>query len=53
MSRGGGRQYDPAAALRGRRLPVESAQPGTTLGLIPMEASAAPRFLFRGRRSFV
>jgi hypothetical protein len=31
------RQYDAAAAARSRYLPVESAMPGTTLELIPME----------------
>ena len=37
MSRMSSRQYDPMAGLRGRFLPVESAMPGTTLDLIPME----------------
>lgn len=31
------RQFDPLALSRGRFLPVESAMPGTTLELIPME----------------
>ena len=38
----GSRQFDPLALSRGRYLPVESAMPGTTLEVIPMEAS---RFL--------
>lgn len=33
------RQFDPLALSRGRYLPVESAMPGTTLEVIPMEAS--------------
>ena len=31
------RQYDPGALQRGKFLPVESAMPGTTLQMIPME----------------
>lgn len=31
------RQFDPLALSRGRYLPVESAMPGTTLEVIPME----------------
>lgn len=38
MASMGSRQYDPLALSRGRFLPVESAMPGTTLELIPMEA---------------
>ena len=30
--------FDPAAAANSRRLPVESAMPGTTLQLIPLSA---------------
>ncbi|EFN51397.1 hypothetical protein CHLNCDRAFT_141029 [Chlorella variabilis] len=37
MCRMGSRQFDPQALSRGRYLPVESAMPGTTLELIPME----------------
>ena len=32
------RQFDPAAAARVKRLPVQSAMPGTTLQLIPLKA---------------
>lgn len=35
------RQFDPLALSRGRFLPVESAMPGTTLELIPMEVRPA------------
>ena len=31
-------QYDPMAASSHKRLPVESAMPGTTLKLIPLKA---------------
>jgi type III secretory pathway component EscT len=37
MSSHGSRQFDAMAKSRGRYLPVESAMPGTTLELIPME----------------
>ena len=30
--------FDPAALSKGRHLPVESAMPGTTLQIIPLEA---------------
>ena len=30
--------FDAAAALQSRRLPVESAMPGTTLGLIQLKS---------------
>lgn len=32
------RQFDPAAAANVKRLPVQSAMPGTTLQLIPLKA---------------
>ena len=32
------RQFDPAAAAKVRRLPVQSAMPGTTLKFIPLKA---------------
>eukprot|EP00469_Lotharella_globosa_P013348 CAMPEP_0167777460 /NCGR_PEP_ID=MMETSP0111_2-20121227/3716_1 /TAXON_ID=91324 /ORGANISM="Lotharella globosa, Strain CCCM811" /LENGTH=314 /DNA_ID=CAMNT_0007667667 /DNA_START=188 /DNA_END=1132 /DNA_ORIENTATION=+ len=32
------RAFDPAAHMQGRFLPVESAVPGTTLGIIPLQA---------------
>eukprot|EP00887_Chlorella_sp_A99_P005985 scaffold27.g5985.t1 len=35
------RQFDPRAAQRGKYLPVESAMPGTTLQLIPMDVFAS------------
>jgi hypothetical protein len=38
MSDLGSQQFDAAAASVKRRLPVESAMPGTTLGLIPLRA---------------
>ena len=41
MSKMGSRQFDPMALTRGRFLPVESAMPGTTLELIPMEVRCA------------
>ena len=39
MSKMSSRQFDPMALTRGRFLPVESAMPGTTLELIPMEVN--------------
>lgn len=41
MSSMSSRQFDPLALSRGRFLPVESSMPGTTLEVIPMEASLA------------
>jgi nitric-oxide synthase len=38
MSRGDGGNFDAAALAHGSRLPVESAMPGTTLGLIALKA---------------
>ena len=46
----GSRQYDPAAAQRGRYLPVESAMPGTTLGLIAMEVGGRGKKGSSGRQ---
>lgn len=40
MSNFTSRQFDPQAVSRVKYLPVESAMPGTTLQLIPMEVSA-------------
>ena len=40
------KHYDAAATLASRRLPVESAMPGTTLGVIPMDTFAAGGTLF-------
>lgn len=40
------RQYDPQAPSRVKYLPVESAMPGTTLQLIPMEVFAAGGMLY-------
>jgi nitric-oxide synthase, plant len=37
----GSPHFDPAAAAVGRRLPMEAALPGTTLGRIPLRAFAA------------
>ena len=38
--------FDPAAAANARRLPVESAMPGTTLQLIPLSAFSGNGFLY-------
>lgn len=38
MSSFGSTQFDAAAVSTGRHLPVESAMPGTTLQIIPLEA---------------
>ena len=38
MSSFGSSQFDAAAVSTGRHLPVESAMPGTTLQIIPLEA---------------
>ena len=38
--------YDPAACSNGKYLPVESAMPGTTLGLIPLQAFEAGGTLY-------
>ncbi|KAL4452720.1 hypothetical protein ABPG75_008382 [Micractinium tetrahymenae] len=46
MSKMGSRQFDPLALSRGRFLPVESAMPGTTLELIPMEVFASGGMLY-------
>lgn len=40
------KHYDAAATLAARRLPVESAMPGTTLGVIAMDTFAAGGTLF-------
>lgn len=50
------RQYDPQASSRAKYLPVESAMPGTTLQLIPMEVGqqakhAARRAASQGLRT--
>ena len=39
-------QFDPAALAAGRRLPVESAVPGTTLAPIPLRAFASGGVLY-------
>ncbi len=39
-------QFDPAALAAARRLPVESAVPGTTLAPIPLRAFAAGGILY-------
>lgn len=41
--------FDPAAMSNGRYLPVESAMPGTTLGIIPLQAFASGGTLY-GKR---
>lgn len=46
MSRLEGMNYDPAAQGNGRYLPVESAMPGTTLGIIPLRAFKSGGCLF-------
>ncbi|KAL4421002.1 hypothetical protein ABPG77_008839 [Micractinium sp. CCAP 211/92] len=46
MSKMSSRQFDPLALSRGRFLPVESAMPGTTLELIPMEVFASGGMLY-------
>lgn len=46
MSSFSSKHYDAAATLAARRLPVESAMPGTTLGVIPMETFAAGGTLY-------
>jgi nitric-oxide synthase len=38
--------FDPAAMSNGRYLPVESAMPGTTLGIIPLQAFATGGTLY-------
>eukprot|EP01025_Chloroclados_australasicus_P049716 TRINITY_DN567_c2_g1_i1.p1 TRINITY_DN567_c2_g1~~TRINITY_DN567_c2_g1_i1.p1 ORF type:complete len:487 (-),score=53.01 TRINITY_DN567_c2_g1_i1:340-1800(-) len=38
--------FDPAAAQSSRHLPVESAMPGTTLGMIPLQAFASGGILY-------
>ncbi|GAX85282.1 hypothetical protein CEUSTIGMA_g12700.t1 [Chlamydomonas eustigma] len=38
--------FDPAAMSNGRYLPVESAMPGTTLGIIPLQAFASGGTLY-------
>ena len=38
MSKFSSAQFDPAAIGTAKRLPVESAMPGTTLELIPLQA---------------
>lgn len=38
--------FDPMAAARVRRLPVESAMPGTTLRLIPLRAFSSSSCLY-------
>ena len=38
MSSSSSSQFDAAAVSTGRHLPVESAMPGTTLQIIPLEA---------------
>ncbi len=40
--------FDPAASATGRYLPVESAMPGTTLGLIPLQAFETGGTLYGG-----
>lgn len=42
-------QFDPAALAAARRLPVESAVPGTTLAPIPLRAFAAGGVLYGAR----
>ncbi len=46
MSSFSSKHFDAAATLAARRLPVESAMPGTTLGVIPMETFAAGGTLY-------
>jgi hypothetical protein len=38
--------FDPAAMSNGRYLPVVSAMPGTTLGIIPLQAFASGGTLY-------
>jgi len=46
MARGDGGNFDAAALAHGSRLPVESAMPGTTLGLIALRAFEAGGALY-------
>ena len=46
MSSSGSINYDSAALTRAKRLPVESAMPGTTLQTIPMQAFASGGLLY-------
>jgi nitric-oxide synthase, plant len=46
MSSMSSRQYDPLAPQRVKHLPVESAMPGTTLKLIPLEVFSSGGTLF-------
>eukprot|EP00798_Chlamydomonas_sp_ICE-L_P007381 gene7381-505_t len=46
MGKFDGDNYDPAAMSNGRYLPVESAMPGTTLGIIPLQAFVSGGTLF-------
>ena len=43
--------FDPAAMSNGRYLPVESAMPGTTLGIIPLQAFASGGTLYGERQA--
>ncbi|KAG1679418.1 hypothetical protein FOA52_007709 [Chlamydomonas sp. UWO 241] len=46
MGKFDGDNFDPAAMANGRFLPVESAMPGTTLGIIPLQAFATGGTLY-------
>jgi nitric-oxide synthase len=48
MGKFDGDNFDPAAMANGRFLPVESAMPGTTLGIIPLQAFANGGTLYGG-----
>lgn len=43
-----GGNFDPAARATGRYLPVESPMPGTTLGIIPLQAFVSGGTLYGG-----
>lgn len=53
MSLFDGGNFDPAARATGRYLPVESPMPGTTLGIIPLQAFVSGGTLYGEQRLFL